>query len=163
MRWTANERRTSLRANRVAGKVWVWAITAGGLGIVALVLALQLANRVVVLPRQELPDFAGVPTFTVLSLLLMAGPVAGVIEQASFRGYMQGPIERRHGVAVAMFVTGTMFGLAHLDFRLMLWPYVAVGSDLRHGDLPDQLDSLRSFLNSRRRLSTTHRTTHANR
>jgi hypothetical protein len=33
----------------------------------------------------------------------------------------QGPIERHHGLLVAILVTGTMFGVAH--FRPVLWPY----------------------------------------
>ena len=126
---TAEERRASLRANRVSGRLWVWALLAGGLGIVALVLALRVANRLVVLPQQELPDLAQVPKITVLALLLMAAPVAGIIEEAAFRGYMQGPIERRYGLPVAILITGTMFAVAHLDFTLILWPYyVAVGA-----------------------------------
>jgi membrane protease YdiL (CAAX protease family) len=126
---TAEERRTSLRANRVSGPVWAWALLAGGLGIAALVLALRLANRLVVLPQQQLPDFAQAPEATVLSLLLMAAPVAGIVEEAAFRGYMQGPIERRYGLTVAILVTGTMFAIAHLDFKLVLWPYyVAVAA-----------------------------------
>jgi len=126
---TAEERRTSLRANRVSGRVWVWALLAGGLGIVALVLALRVANRMVALPPQQLPNLGNVPKLTVLSLLLMAAPVAGVIEEAAFRGYMQGPIERRHGMIVAILITGTMFAVAHLDFTLILWPYyVAVAA-----------------------------------
>jgi membrane protease YdiL (CAAX protease family) len=126
---TAEERRTSLRANRVSARVWAWALLAGGLGIVALVLALRVVNRLVVLPAQQLPDLGNVPTLTVLSLLLMAAPVAGIIEEAAFRGYMQGPIERRHGMIVAILITGTMFAVAHLDFTLILWPYyVAVAA-----------------------------------
>jgi membrane protease YdiL (CAAX protease family) len=126
---TAAERRASLRANRVSGTVWTWALVAGGLGIVALVLALRVVNRLVVLPTQQLPDLAQVPTITVLSLLLAAAPVAGIIEEAAFRGYMQGPIERRHGLAIAILVSGTMFAVAHLDFTLILWPYyVAVAA-----------------------------------
>ena len=120
---TSEERRTSLRANRVSGKVWVWALLAGGLCIVALVLALRVANRLVELPQQQLPDLAQAPEVTVLSLLLMAAPVAGLVEEAAFRGYMQGPIERRYELAVAILVTGTMFAVAHLDFTLILWPY----------------------------------------
>ena len=59
----------------------------------------------------------------------MGAPVAGVIEEAAFRGYMQGPIERRSGLTVAILVTGTMFAIAHLDFTLILWPYyVAVAA-----------------------------------
>ena len=126
---TAEERRASLRANRVSGPVWAWALLAGGLGIVALVLALHVANRLVVLPQQQLPDLGQVPKLTVLSLLLMAAPVAGIIEEAAFRGYMQGPIERRHGLIVAILITGTMFAVAHLDFTPILWPYyVAVAA-----------------------------------
>jgi membrane protease YdiL (CAAX protease family) len=126
---TAEERRTSLRANRVSGLVWAWALLAGGLGIVALVIALRVANRLVVLPQQQFPDLAQVPEVTVLSLLLMAAPVASIIEEAAFRGYMQAPIERRYGLAVALLVTGTMFAVAHLDFTLILWPYyVAVAA-----------------------------------
>lgn len=120
---TAQERRSSLRANRVAGRVWAWALLAGGLGIVALVLALRVTNRLIALPPQQLPDLAQVPKFTVLSLLLMAAPVAGIVEEAAFRGYMQGPIERHHGPAGAILITGTMFALAHLDFTLILWSY----------------------------------------
>lgn len=126
---TAEERRTSLRAYRIPGRLWAWALVAGGLGIIALVLALRVANRMVVLPPQQLPDLSQVPAVTVLSLLLMAAPVAGIVEEAAFRGYMQGPIERRYGLTVAILVTGTMFAVAHLDFTLILWPYyVAVAA-----------------------------------
>jgi membrane protease YdiL (CAAX protease family) len=126
---TAEERRKSLRANRVSARVWAWALLAGGLGIVALVLALRVANRIVLLPDQRLPDLSAVPQFTVLSLLLMAAPVAGIVEEAAFRGYMQGPIERRHGLVIAILITGTMFAIAHLDFTPILWPYyVAVAA-----------------------------------
>jgi membrane protease YdiL (CAAX protease family) len=126
---TTEFRRTSLRANRVTCAGWAWSLLAGGLGIVALVLALRLANRLVVLPEQNLPNLAHIPKFTVVSLLLMAAPVAGIIEEAAFRGYMQAPIERRSGLAIAILVTGTMFAVAHLDFTLILWPYyVAVAA-----------------------------------
>jgi membrane protease YdiL (CAAX protease family) len=126
---TADIRRTSLRANRVSGLVWAWALLAGGLGIVTLVLTLRVANRLVILPQQQLPDLAQVPKVTVLSLLIIAAPVAGIIEEAAFRGYMQGPIERRYGLAIAILITGTMFAVAHLDFTLILWPYyVAVAA-----------------------------------
>lgn len=126
---TAAERRAELRARRLPGRVWAWALLAGGLGVVALVLALRVANRLVTLPPQRLPDLAQVPKLTVLSLLLAAAPVAGVVEEAAFRGYMQGPLERRYGPAVAILITGTMFAVSHLDFTLVLWPYyVAVAA-----------------------------------
>ena len=126
---TSEIRRTSLRANRLSGRIWAWALLAGGLSLVALVLALRVANRMVVLPQQQIPDLSNVPVFTMWSLLLMGTPVAGLVEEAAFRGYMQGPIERRYGLAVAILITGTMFAVAHLDFTLILWPYyVAVAA-----------------------------------
>src|SRR5262245_21640400 len=120
---TAEERRTSLRANPVSASVWVWALLAGWLGIAALVVALRIANRIVVLPQQQLPDLKEVPQLTMVSLLMMSAPVAGIIEEAAFRGYMQRPIERRYGLPIAILITGTMFGIAHLDFTVILWPY----------------------------------------
>jgi membrane protease YdiL (CAAX protease family) len=121
---TYEHRRAGLRAYHVSARVWRWALLAGGLSIFALVLSLRIANRLVVLPEQKLPDLlAHVPGATVLALLLMAAPVAGVVEEAAFRGYMQGPIERRFGPGTAILITGTMFAVSHLDFTPMLWPY----------------------------------------
>ena len=125
---TAEERRASLRANRVPGRMWAWALLAGGLGIIALVFALRVANRLVVLPQQQLPDLAQVPAVTVLSLLLMAAPSAGIVEEAAFRGYMQGPD-----------VCSRSPGL-HVDPVAVLR---GRGRDLRHRDAPDKVDSAR--------------------
>ncbi len=96
---------------------------AGGLGIIALVVALRIANRMVVLPQQRLPDLTSVPENTVFFLLLAAAPIAGIVEEVAFRGYMQGPIERRFGLTAAILLTGTIFAIVHLDFTLILWPY----------------------------------------
>jgi membrane protease YdiL (CAAX protease family) len=126
---TSQYRRTSLRANRLPLNVWVASLIAGGLGLVALVLALRVANRMVLLPEQPLPDLPAIPAATVISLLMAGAPVAGIVEEAAFRGYMQGPLEKRCGLVVAILITGTMFALLHLDFTPILWPYyVAVAA-----------------------------------
>ena len=121
--------RGSLRANRVSARLWVWSLVAGGFGIVALVFALRVLARFVVLPDQQLPDWSHVPVPTVVALLVAAAPVAGIIEEAAFRGFMQAPIEREAGIVVAITVTGIMFAVAHLDFTPVLLPYyVAVAA-----------------------------------
>lgn len=102
-----------LRAHRLSGNVWGSALLAGGLGLVALVLLHRVMNRLVSLPQQQLPDLSQIPVLTLLCFLLMGSAVAGIVEEASFRRYMQGPIERRHGPVVAILVTGTLFGFAH--------------------------------------------------
>src|SRR5687767_844541 len=57
---TAAERRVSLRANRVSGRIWAWSLLAGGLALIALVLALRVVNRMVMLPKQEIPNLSEV-------------------------------------------------------------------------------------------------------
>jgi hypothetical protein len=82
-------------------RAWLWPLISGGLGLAALVLMLRLVNRLIALPPQVLPDFGGLTR----DRRLAAGPGGagcGVIEEASFRGYMQGPIERRHGITLAI-------------------------------------------------------------
>jgi membrane protease YdiL (CAAX protease family) len=102
------------------------ALLAGGLGLVAVVLLQGVINRVVTLPQQRHLDVSPYPLLTVLLWVLMGSVVAGVAEEASFRGYMQGPIERRHGPVIAILVTGSLFGLAHFthpEVTLILMPY----------------------------------------
>jgi len=120
---TRELRRQLLRANPVSGIVWMWAMCAGTTAIVALVLGLRVANRLVRLPSQHLPDVSHVPCTTVVALLLASAPIAAVIEESAFRGYMQGPLEQSYGLTLAILITGTMFAIAHLDFALVLWPY----------------------------------------
>jgi membrane protease YdiL (CAAX protease family) len=127
---TAAARRELLRAHRVGAKGWLFAMIAGGAGIVALVAALRIANAFVSLPAQHLPDLAGVPQSTVIALLIAAAPVAGIVEEAAFRGYMQSALEKTLGPALAILLTGTMFALSHLDFTWVLWPYYLAVSAL---------------------------------
>lgn len=93
-RSTAEARRKSLRANSLPGEVWGAAMFAGVLGLIAVVLLLRVMNRVVVLPQQQDVDITKYPLVTVALLVAMGSVVAGVVEEGSFRGYMQGPIER---------------------------------------------------------------------
>ena len=65
--------------------------------------------------RYTVPDvLQQFPTVTLLAILFMVSAVAGIVEEAAFRGYMQGSIERRHGPAVAILVVSLVFGFAHL-------------------------------------------------
>ena len=125
-RSTAEARRTNCRAHRLSGDVWGTALLAGGLGLVTVVLFLRIMNRLVVLPQQQDLDASRFPLATVLLWVIMGSIVAGVVEEASFRGYMQGPIERRHGPVLAILVTGSLFGFAHFahpEVTLILLPY----------------------------------------
>src|SRR5262249_52816209 len=112
-RSTAEARRRSLRANRLSGEIWGAALLAGILGIATLVLFLRGLNRMVRLPQEHVPDLSQVPLVALFFILLTGSAVAGIVEEAAYRGYLQVPIERRHGPVVAILVTGMLFGFAH--------------------------------------------------
>lgn len=131
---SAAKRRENLRANPLSRRSWVASLSAGLLGFGALVALLALAARFVALPAAS-PIVAptGMPAATMFVLIVMGSIVAGVTEEAAFRGYMQGPIERRYGVAAAILVNGALFGLLHFpshpaDVVWMLPYYVAVSA-----------------------------------
>ena len=74
----------------------------------------------------------------------MSSVVAGVVEETAFRGYMQRPIERRHGPVVAILVTGLAFGLAHFTHRevgVVLLPFY-LGIAATYGTLARLTDSI---------------------
>lgn len=113
-RTTAEARRQGLRANRLSPRMCRWALAAGYLALVSVFALQWVVGRVVPL-RYAVPELLQeLPFFTLLSILFMLSAVAGVVEEAAFRGFMQGPIERRHGVTVAILVVSLVFGLAHL-------------------------------------------------
>lgn len=135
-RSTAESRRESLRARRIGSPMWRAALLAGGLGWAGLI-ALRIAfDEVLELPRGPMPDISLLPAATVAAYVLMISIVAGVAEEAGFRGYMQVPIERRHGSLAAILVVGAVFWLAHAThyvghgwiFLLHGWFYLAASA-----------------------------------
>jgi membrane protease YdiL (CAAX protease family) len=136
--WTAStdaaRRRENLRAKPLSTGVWFAALASGTLGFGTLLALLATAARLVRLPPSEpIAMPLSMPVLTAFLLLAMQAVVAGVTEEAAFRGYMQSMVERRFGVAVAVLANGTLFGLLHFgnhpaDVLLMLPYYVAVSA-----------------------------------
>jgi uncharacterized protein len=123
---TSELRKKSLRANHLPVDVWASAIFAGILGLAALLLFMRVMNRMIKLPQQQLTGSDPIPTVTLFFLLLMGSAVAGIVEEAAFRGYLQGPIEKRHGPIVAISITGILFGFAHFthpETTIALMPF----------------------------------------
>ena len=129
---TAMYRRENSRANPLSPDVWGAALIAGVLGLAAVVLLLRIVTRLVALPAESTAELSGVPAITMAGLVVMGAVVAGIGEESSFRGYLQRPIERRYGPAIAILITGCLFSLAHLshlEVTLALLPYyVAVAT-----------------------------------
>ena len=131
-RSTAEARRMNARANALPDEAWGLALLARLLGLASVLLLQGVLSRLVALPQQRDLDVSRYPTGTVLMWVVMSAVVAGVVEETSFRGYLQRPIERRHGPVIAILVTGILFALAHFshpEVGLVLLPfYIAVAA-----------------------------------
>jgi membrane protease YdiL (CAAX protease family) len=115
-RATSEARRRDLRAPSLPGVVWRWSLLAGGLGLVSVVGLGFLTPRLAEIPRDAFKpplDVSAYSPWMVVSILLAVSVVAGVAEEAAFRGYMLSQIQRRHGWIVATAITGSMFFFAH--------------------------------------------------
>ena len=140
---TAAARRASSRANGLPADLWGPALLAGVLGLGSVLLLQGVLGRLVALPQQRHLDVSHYPALTVLLWVLMSAVVAGVVEETSFRGYMQTPIERGHGPVIAILVTGGLFGLVHFshsEVTLVLLPYYMAAAAV-YGALAHLTDS----------------------
>ena len=135
----------SARGNPISEEVWGAALLAGMLGLVCVLLLQGVLARLVRLPQQRDLDPSQYSAFTVVVWLAMSAVVAGVVEETSFRGYLQRPIERRHGPVPAIVITGVVFAFAHFshpEVGLVLLPfYIAVAAV--YGTLAYLTDSTR--------------------
>lgn len=128
------ERRRHLHARPLSWALWRWSIAAGLVGLATILALLRLAARLVALPDGvPITTPAGMPMLTTVALLTMQSTVAGVTEEAAFRGYMQTMVARRHGIVIAVLAQGTLFGLLHAPnhpgaVALMLPYYMAVSA-----------------------------------
>ncbi len=129
---TAEARKLLGRANGVPDHLWGPALGAGALGLLSTLLLQAVLARLVTLPQQRDLDPSQYPAFTVFAWLVMSAAVSGIVEETAARGYIQGGIERRYGLAPAILVTGMLFGASHFthpEVGLVLLPfYVAVSA-----------------------------------
>jgi membrane protease YdiL (CAAX protease family) len=125
-RSTADARRMNARANSLPPEVCGPALLAGMLGLAGILLLQGVLSRLVALPQQQELDVSRYPVVTVLMLVVMSAVVAGVVEETSFRGYLQRAVERRHGLAIAILVNVGVFGAAHFthpEVGVVLLPF----------------------------------------
>jgi len=133
---TTEFRRTNLRANFLPGRVWRWALLAGGLGWASVIALRIVIDTLFELPRDSIFSLSSYPVQMILSYIVGVSVLAGVAEEAGCRGYMQAPIERRHGPMVAILVVGIIFWLSHAGafvnhwwmFLGRLWFYLAASA-----------------------------------
>jgi membrane protease YdiL (CAAX protease family) len=117
--------RQQLRANRLLPDILGWALAAGLLAVAALVgLWIVLAQLTAAAPR-ALPDTAAFPPLTVALVLAMAAILGAVVEEAMFRGYLQGGLEPRVGGPAAIVITCLVMAPEHALTQGFAWTTVA--------------------------------------
>lgn len=117
-RWTpaatAARRRRAMRAPRLSRRKWLWALAFLPVFLTGLVAVIQVAYRFAVIPEDDF-DLSMLPWWSLYPSLVMLSVNAGVSEEAGFRGYLQGGLERSFGPTAAILVTSLLFWLAHLN------------------------------------------------
>jgi membrane protease YdiL (CAAX protease family) len=95
--------------------------------LICAVYAFYIYVATVIAPPRPAPDLSAYPTTATRFAALITGAlVAGVVEEAAFRGYMQSQLER-FGPALAIVVTSVVFTLAHASHGLDLLVRMAPG------------------------------------
>jgi membrane protease YdiL (CAAX protease family) len=111
-------RTTAFRTVALAPRQWAWSLLAAIGFAVAVHAAIVLLFRLMPFPAEAFRqgyDFSFIPTRPLQWLaVVMSAASAGVCEETGFRGYMQRPIELRHGPSPAIVVSSLLFMLLHL-------------------------------------------------
>lgn len=121
-RSTSAARRRDLRAVSLSRAVWIWSLVTGALGIASLTALTYALGRVIPLGLGFPDVFDELPRITIATMVVTISVMAGIVEEAAFRGYMQSRIERRHGPVVAILVVSVLFVLAHLPTSIAALP-----------------------------------------
>ena len=113
---SAARRRQLLRARPLDGPVATWVCIAGAAGFVTLVALYFVAIQFVNLPSNAFRprNVAAASSFVLVPIMLTNAIVAGVAEEAAYRGYMQGMLECRFNRVVAVGLVTVVFTGLHL-------------------------------------------------
>ena len=122
--WKSAHRRELLRIEPLSSAGWNWAMLALVLGfLAALVFLIGIYARLVDIPADGFPNTGSTPWYVVVAYIAMIGIVAGVAEEAGYRGYMQVELERAYGPIAAVTISSVVFALAHWSIPLV--PFIA--------------------------------------
>ncbi len=117
-RATAAIRAFAFRSGKLTRAQWFWGLIAA-VSIAATVhAALVVLFRAVPFPAAEFHRGYAFPVTSFAlkcAAIVIAAASAGVCEETGFRGYMQRPIEAKHGAVPAILVSSFFFALLHLN------------------------------------------------
>ncbi|MGN6514777.1 MAG: CPBP family glutamic-type intramembrane protease [Rhizomicrobium sp.] len=132
-------RRDYFRVRTLSGAQWFWGAVAAVSFAATIHAAIVLLFRFVPFPAAAFHqgyDFSFIPSRQMQWLACVVSALsAGVCEETGFRGYMQRPIENRHGPATAILISSLVFMLLHLtkDWALVGMVPIVFGAALLLG------------------------------
>ena len=107
------------RLSCLSASQWCWGLIAAAAFAATIHAAIVVLFRIAPFPAAAFHrgyDFTFIPTRPLQWLAcLISALSAGVCEETGFRGYMQRPIEQRHGSAIAVAISSLFFMLVHLN------------------------------------------------
>ena len=118
---TQAARRVYLRATAISPRLFLTALTAGVMGLVALAGLWIVLSELVKVPGNS-ADFSQFSVATVIAALAMASLVGAVFEEAGFRGYFQGTLERYLPGPVAILICAFVMAPEHAATQGFVWP-----------------------------------------
>lgn len=113
---------------------WIWSIGAALFFVVIVEAGLVVLFRIIPFPvetfrapyRETVGPLLGGSPILVWAIILCGALTAGVCEETGFRGYMQLPIERRHGPLIAILVSSALFTVFHLNQAWAIPPMLPI-------------------------------------
>ena len=139
-RWRTT-RADSFRVGKLSGAQWFWGLLAAVFFAATIHAALVVLFQLMPFPAAAFHrgyDFSFIPTLPMRWLaVVVSAASAGICEETGFRGYMQRPIERRHGAAIAILVSSVFFTAIHLtkDWALIGMVPIILGAGILLGAL----------------------------
>jgi len=117
-RTTAAARATAFRSRTLSPRQWLWGLIAAFFFAATVHASIVLLFRFVSFPVAAFRhgyDISFIPSQPLRWLaVVVSATSAGICEETGFRGYMQRPIEQRHGAPVAILVSSLFFMALHL-------------------------------------------------
>ncbi|HVO11425.1 MAG TPA: type II CAAX endopeptidase family protein [Vicinamibacteria bacterium] len=115
--WKASRVQSFRRTSLTRGQ-WLWASIAAASFAVTVHAAMVVLYRLVPFPAAAFHagydlSFIASPQLRWLAILVSAAS-AGICEETGFRGYLQRPIEKRHGALAAICISSLLFTVIHL-------------------------------------------------
>jgi len=139
-RWTSGEsseiRKSNFRATALTPFIW----KSGLIGALSFVIVIQasfvITFRIIPFPATRFTSdykiLDTMPSWIAWATLTASAVVAAICEEAGYRGYLQVPLERRYGPAVAILISSVIFTTIHLSksWAIPIIPHIFFASVL---------------------------------